>query len=368
MIARGKPCSSGRSPGVDTAACDSSGSSWRRASRRFALDLHPRLTVISGVGHAGARGPVQRARRRARQQPAGRAPGAGRGRRRPSSPSFVLTAGGTGSWTSSAARDVSAAYTVGDGTIDLLARAGLDERTARQADATHRCRPGDGVPGRPRDRPARLGRPRHALGGGRAGTDRRTGAEQTAEATGATPEDAEVIEGIEERHAEFVEAQLDHERVRRLSFFTAAFCVLGAVPLSLLEGRVIAMPFLMLSAWPPPSLSSTGSGMERARGTRRLSSPKAGATSYLGFHLQRVNGLLDDEGSSRPCCAPPKSIARPSQRGPRWRETCPWTGPSSTRSRSSAAARLHHDVTRSAPCPPPLRGWATTSPTPSPTP
>ena len=196
-------------------------------------------------------------------------------------------------------RDVSTSYMSSNGTIDLLARAGLDERTARRI---MRLTGGDLAAASQGDHViSQLASvdPEALWAAAQQVRVAEQQLQKIAGDTGTSPEDAEVVERIEERHAQFVDAQQDHERTRRFSFFTAAFCVLGAVPLSLLEGRIIAMPFLMLSAVAAAISVLYWQRMERARRDESAVLAEAGATSYLGFHLQRVNGLVDDDKSKR---------------------------------------------------------------------
>ena len=49
----------------------------------------------------------------------------------------------------------------------------------------------------------------------------------------AKPEDAEVVQRIEDRHNEFMVAQSRHELFRKLSFVCGAVAALAAVPMSL---------------------------------------------------------------------------------------------------------------------------------------
>ena len=113
-----------------------------------------------------------------------------------------------------------------------------------------------------------------------------------AETMQANAEDAEVIQRIEHRHQEFVDAQRRAELFRRLSFFCAAGAALAAVPMAMFVGRIAAMPLIMAAAIVAMLSFREFGNLEEAEDEERKALRAAGAQSYLGFHLQRVNGLL----------------------------------------------------------------------------
>ena len=114
-----------------------------------------------------------------------------------------------------------------------------------------------------------------------------------AESMQANPEDAEVVAA----HREIATTsswwpQSRHELFRKLSFFCGAFAALAAVPMSLFFGKVSAMP-LVFAAAAITVMSFRPVQATRSAGHDETKALKAaGAQSYLGFHLQRVNGLL----------------------------------------------------------------------------
>jgi hypothetical protein len=113
-----------------------------------------------------------------------------------------------------------------------------------------------------------------------------------AEATGSQPEDAEVVQRIEDRHQAFLGAQARHERYRKASFIAGAIAAVSAVPISLVAGEVAAAPLLMIAAIITALSFLEYKRMEQAERDEGEALKAAGAQSYLGFHLQRVNGLL----------------------------------------------------------------------------
>lgn len=129
---------------------------------------------------------------------------------------------------------------------------------------------------------------------------RETDAELKAEAesVGAAPEDAPVIEEIERRHQEFEAAQQRHEDVRHHGIFIGAACALGAIPAAAMN-RFYALPFLAVAAITTLVSIVFRRRMELAARREQEALAQAGARSYIGFHLQRVNGLLEGTQSRR---------------------------------------------------------------------
>ncbi len=260
----------------------------------FSLDFHPRLTVVSGVGRVEREGLINElvgalaasrsgvhaeiladnGNRFAIFRPHG-------GRHR------VVDV--------DASVDVSARFAAADGTIDLLAAAGLDVRTARRrlsvtgADLTTSTRHDEIIRRLAAIDPHTL----WALAERVHSTQERLDAE--ASASGSAPEDAEVVARIEARHEAFEAAQARAERFRRVSFGVGALAALVAVPLAMWVTRSAAMIAVIAAAAVTAVSFVQNQRMERARRDEEAALAEAGARSYLGFHLQRVNGLLASE-------------------------------------------------------------------------
>jgi hypothetical protein len=262
--------------------------------RSIALDLHPGLTVVTGLGRLereGLIGEFVGALGSAR-------PGvhlelsADNGHRfavfRPTgAPHRVIDV--------DRRADVTAQFTGEHGEIDLLARAHLDARTARRA---MRFGPQELAETTEHDRLvhqlARVDQ-RELWVAAQELTlaDRRL--EEEALAIGAGIEDAEVIERIEQRHADFERMQEQNEAVRRGTFLGAGVAGLATVPLASAVG-VLAVAVLALIAAVAVAVSITyWRKLERARAAEEEALSDAGAQSYLGFHLQRVNSLLSSD-------------------------------------------------------------------------
>jgi len=317
------------------------------AGRSVALDLHPRLTVLTGVGSMEREGLI------------GELIGALGPRRSgvhleltwdDGTPLAVFRPEGGEHRVVAVDRnaDVSHVFRTPEGAVDLLAAAGLDAVAAKRqlrltaADLQTSSHHDEVI-----RRLAGIDQQvlwHHAEGVETAGRALR----QAAEQIGSEPEDAEAAEAIEERHAALVSAQHDHERVRRLSFLGATVAAIGAAPLSMLEGRVIAMPFVLFAAVAAVTSIVFWGRVRRAQSAEADALEAAGAPSYLGFHLERVNSLLANDRARRSLldAADVHRAARSD-----WEAL---VGPAVTaewalehRNEITAAARLRQDVTTS---------------------
>lgn len=265
--------------------------------RTFTLDLHPRLTVIAGVGRlereslagelvgalAGSRPGVHlelvqdSGRRLAVFRPRGGRP-------------LVVDV--------NEAVDVSAEFTGAAGRVDLLAGTGLDLRGARHsmrltADDLRSGSQGD-------ENVRRLAAldqaPLWAAAERLRDTEDRLQAE--AEAVGSAPEDASVVERIERRHEAFEEALSRFQRARRRALLVAGGCTAAAMPAALLD-HVSALALVAVASATTIVSVVNRRRMHKARVAEDEALSEAGAQSYLGFHLQRVDGLLTSDQSRR---------------------------------------------------------------------
>jgi hypothetical protein len=266
-------------------------------SNHFTVPLHPRLTVIAGVGHLeresltgeliGALGSSRSGVHAELVQDDGRhlavfRPEGGRHR--------VVDI--------DAATDVSHEFTTTDGRIDLLDRNGIDRRRARRAMRFSSADLSSGSHGATLIRQladadqTALWTAAEEL---QAADDR---FQRVAEEVGSAPEDAEVVDRIERRHNHFEAAQERQERSRRSTFVISALNVTLAVPAGLL------VPWSAFAFVGLATISVLVSVLFRIRVSRAAKAEEealadAGAQSYLGFQIQRVNGLLSSDQHRR---------------------------------------------------------------------
>jgi len=268
------------------------------AGRSVALDLHPRLTVVTGVGPAEREGLISEFVGALGSQRSGVHlevtwdDGTPLAVFRPEGGEHRVVNVTQG-------MDVSDVFQGTSGGIDLLHGTGLDSAAARRL---LRVTAADLQTSSHHDEVVRR----------LAGIDQQVlwhhaevcestqrGLRTAAEIAGSEPEDAEAAEVIEERHAVLLDAQFDHERARKLSFFVATFSALGAAPLSLLEGTHMAMPFVLFAAVAAVTSFVYWNRVRRASNAENEALEAAGVPSYLGFHLDRVNSLLANDRARR---------------------------------------------------------------------
>ncbi len=269
------------------------------AGNQVAVDLHPGLSVLPGLGQVerdglvnefvGALGPAR--------------PGVHLELRADDGHRFAIfrpTRGEPRVIDVDDRADVTEHYTDDRGAIDLLARAGLDERSARRAvrisgedlaGATETSRWIQTLAACDQD---------EVWQAAQDVTTAHRHLEETAATNGSRVEDAEVIATIEERHERFEQTQADSENVRRVTFLTAGVAGLLAVPLAGIVGDLVVLPLAIIAAVAVVASFVTWRRSERARTREAQALAEAGAQSYLGFHLQRVNSLLaSDLGRQR---------------------------------------------------------------------
>jgi hypothetical protein len=262
-------------------------------SNAFGLSFHPRLTVIAGLGRVereslvgelvGALGSTRSGVHAELVEDSGRnlavfRPEGGRHR--------VVDV--------DTARDVSAEFTMPDGRIDLLELHGVEHRQARRR---MRLVSGDIAAG-PQSGSAlkRLaGHNQERLWAAAAALQTSDEHLQTvAEEVGTAPEDAALIEKIEQRHTAFEVAHERHEAFRSKSINIALVCAIAAIPIAFVN-RMAAVPPLFVASITLLISFTFRSLMERAARTEDEALAEAGAQSYIAFQLQRVNGIMSSD-------------------------------------------------------------------------
>lgn len=256
------------------------------------VDLHPRLTVIAGVGDLERESLVTELLAGL----AGSRPGThvevveDTGRRlgimHPTNGSrdrvVDLESG----------NDVTGEFMDAEGRVDLLGPLGFDLRSAKR-----RCRmsAGDMVTEAAVDGAVTaLARADQSELWPAADAVRSTDARLKSEvaAAGGDPEDAPLVEEIERRHAAFEQAQERLEYVRHHGIFVGGACVVGAIPAVALQ-HWVSVPLLAVAI--VTTLVSIGyrRRMEKTRKAERDALERAGAETYLAFRLQRMNSMFD---------------------------------------------------------------------------
>jgi hypothetical protein len=263
----------------------------------FTLDLHQRLTVVAGMGEGernsligeiiGALGGSRSGVHVELEERSGRhlavfRPAAGRHR--------VVDV--------DQARDVTAQLSDADGACDLLEHLGLDTATAQ---GSMRFSPGDLATRSDRGKAVEV----------LAGLDQRRvwaaadalhSAEgelaSEARALGSAPEDAALMDLVETRHMAVERAADRFEATRKRTFYIGGVSAVATLPAVLLADA-LGLAFLAIAALAVVASLLARASLIRAAEAEEQALADAGAQSYLGFQLQRVNSLIGDDTSRR---------------------------------------------------------------------
>ena len=120
---------------------------------------------------------------------------------------------------------------------------------------------------------------------------------QLAKFTEADPDDkrTDAVARVETLHVELEERQATHERVRRFSFYVGIFAAVISFLVVLSGGPLVAaLPLIGLAAGVSAISFTHWRRLEEARVQEDEALVDAGAQSYLGLHIQRVNSLISN--------------------------------------------------------------------------
>ncbi|MGI9578981.1 MAG: hypothetical protein ACR2OH_12315 [Microthrixaceae bacterium] len=195
--------------------------------------------------------------------------------------------------------DVTSQFADADGRIDLLDRAGLDMHSARRVMCAGAGRLNEASEG------DRLVLQLAAVEQTELWTtaERLTTAdralEREAEKIGSSPEDADAVARIEESHQRFEDAAAQAESVRKVNFLVAGIAALFSIPAAKMMGGLGIAAMAIIAAAAVMVSFAYWRRAQAAAGAEAEALEAAGAHSYLGFHLQRVNGLLGSDAHRR---------------------------------------------------------------------
>jgi hypothetical protein len=188
--------------------------------------------------------------------------------------------------------DVTGEFVDDDGGLDLLGPLGFDLRSAKRkcrmtaSDMVTEAAVDGAVAALARADQEELWPAAEAV----RATDARLKSEVAA--AGGDPEDAPLVEEVERRHAAFEAAQERLEYVRHHGIFVGGACVVGAIPAVALKSWVAA-PLLAIAIITTLVSIVYRRRMEKTRTAERDALEKAGAETYLAFRLQRMNTMFD---------------------------------------------------------------------------
>jgi hypothetical protein len=261
------------------------------------LDLHPRLTVVAGMGQVerdslvgeliGALGGTRPGLHLEVQDRRGRHLAV-----------FRPTTGRHRIVDVDRALDVTSEFTDQDGECDLLATLGLDSRGARRlmrfsaADLAASSQRGQAVEALSSLDQRRVWAAAEALQSAEGDLT------SESEAIGSAPEDAAMIEEVEARHFAVEQAVDRFETIRRRTFVIGGACAGFTLPGVVLAGAV-GLGFLAIALVAVVASLLARASVGRAARAEEQALVDAGANTYLGFQLQRVNGLLANDANRK---------------------------------------------------------------------
>ena len=266
-------------------------------SNTLTLELHPRLTVLAGMG------PIER------ESLVGELIGALSGSR----PGLHLeleerggrhlavvrpTIGRHRIIDVDLAQDVTAEFTAADGSCNLLTHLSLDSASARRlmrlgaADLAANTNQGQAVE-------VLAGLDQHRVWAAAEALHQAEHELTTeAEAIGSSPEDAAIIDEVEERHLAVEQAADRLETSRKRTIWIGGACAVATIPACIAAGAVGLLFLVVALAGLAASLLAK-THLDRAGKAEEKALADAGANTYLGFQLQRVNGLLANDANRR---------------------------------------------------------------------
>ncbi len=261
----------------------------------FTLDLHPRLTIVAGMGQVeresligeliGALGGSRPGVHVELEERSGRHLAV-----------FRPTGGRHRVVDVDLARDVTSEMADEGGSCDLLEHLGLDHAAARR---TMCFDSGDLVTSSDRGRSIEVlaGLDQRRLW---AAADALHQADDDlsveAKALGTSPEDALIIDTVEARHFAVERAADAFEDTRRRTFYIGGFSSVATIPGVLLADGA-GLGFLGIALVAVLASLLARARLIRANKAEDAALREAGASSYLGFQLERVNALLGDDTS-----------------------------------------------------------------------
>jgi hypothetical protein len=257
------------------------------------LDLHPRLTVVAGMGQIERESLVGEIIGAL----AGSRPGLHLELEERSGRHLALFRPTTGRHRIvdvDRARDVTVEFTDADGTCNMLDTLELDSRSARRvmrfgaadlATSSERGKAVEVLAGLDQRRVWNLAESLRQAEGDLT---------SEAEAIGSAPEDAAMIDEVEARHNAVERAADKFETTRKRTFWIGGASAIATIPGAMTAGAMgLLFAIVAVASVAASLLARTKVG--RAAKAEEEALAEAGANSYLGFQLQRVNGLLGND-------------------------------------------------------------------------
>ena len=123
--------------------------------------------------------------------------------------------------------------------------------------------------------------------------------EHVSAASGATPTDVALLDEVESKHAELVDATETYDRIRLISLTIGDIGAIAGLTVAFNDGGLLAVPFMLLAIAGVALALFYRRNVRQAEEAEREALSSAGADDYSSFHLERVNALLDGDVERR---------------------------------------------------------------------
>ncbi len=123
--------------------------------------------------------------------------------------------------------------------------------------------------------------------------------EHVSASSGATATDVELLDAVEEKHAELVAATENYDKIRLVSLTVADIGAIVGLALAFSDNTISALPFLLMAITGVVLALAFRRNVARAQDNERHALSFAGAEDYASFHVERVSALLDSDAERR---------------------------------------------------------------------
>ncbi len=123
--------------------------------------------------------------------------------------------------------------------------------------------------------------------------------EHVSSASGASPTDVALMDSVEQKHEELVEATKSYERVRLIALTIADLGAIAGLTMAFDRGASAGLPFLLITLVGIVLALWFRRNVSKAEEAEREVLANTGASDYASFHVERVNALLEGDAERR---------------------------------------------------------------------
>ena len=123
--------------------------------------------------------------------------------------------------------------------------------------------------------------------------------EHVSSDSGASTTDVELLDAVEEKHAELVKATENYDKIRLVSLTLADIGAIVGLALTFSDNATSGFPFLLMAIAGVLLALYFRRSVSKAEKAERNALTFAGAEDYTSFHVERVSALLDSDAERR---------------------------------------------------------------------